>query len=569
MRRYVKRTLCALILLSMLCTIALAFPLSTTASSTPQTSTVAIGNNFMIVQTTTGEVWGWGDNSTGVLGNAQAGTTTNITVPTKINLPDGIQSVAICAGYDHVLMLASDGNVYAWGNNSNGQLGATATDTPVTAPTLVTDLCGKNIIAVAAGNRFSLALGEDGSVYSFGLNDQCQLGYEFADGSGEFSATPTKVEALHNVSIAQISAGHNSVIAIDENGNAYLWGSTKNCLLGTDEGASAFLTPTLLPDTKTTTPITFVAMSQNHSAFLLNNGTIGFMGLNTYGQYGNEATDVNASMRFKITDTSAIGVTAIAANDQQTVLLAADGTVYTAGACVPGDTDSASNTFVPLFGESAQAHLANSIAAGYRNGAMVARDGSVWTWGDNSYGQLGNGKSGDAQATPTKVLGSDDFAYITGDTTYTKDVPLQFTTSIPSPQYAIVIPSSIDVGELRQTPEISPSRYSWTQFEIKTQNVENLFGEKAIRVWVEPGEGDSFCLQDSDGNKLPFTLFPYFEAQNPIGDNGVLKDFTESDQVDEVWIRIDKSQIAQTGAYSGVLTFYYSLVDITENNNEN
>ena len=568
MRRYVKRTLCTLVLLAILSTLALAFPLSTTASSTPQSSIIAIGNNFMVVQTTTGEVWGWGDNSNGVLGSSQAGTTQNITVPTKINLP-GIQSLAISAGYDHVLMLASDGNVYAWGNNSNGQLGTTATDTPVTAPTLVAELCNKEIIAVAAGNRFSLALSEDGSIYSFGLNTKLQLGYTFTKNESDFSATPTKIESLNGISIVGIYAGQDSAVAIDTDGKAYLWGSTKNCILGIDEGASAFQIPTLLPDTKTTTPITSVAISQNHSAFLLNNGTVGFMGLNTYGQYGNATTDSNPSIRFKTTDTSTLGVTAIAANDQQTVLLGTNGTVYAAGACVPGNTDSASSTFAPLFGESAQAHLANSIAAGYRNGAMVAKDGSVWTWGDNSCGQLGNGKSGDAQATPTKVLGSDDFAYITGNTPYIKDVPLQFTTSVPSPQYAVVIPSSIDVGELRQTLEISPSRYSWTQFEIKTQNVENLFGEKAIRVWVTPNEGDGFCLQDTDGNTLPFELFPYYNAQDPIGDDGILKDFTESDQVDEVWIRIDKSQISQTGAYSGVLTFYYSLVDVIENDNEN
>ena len=138
MRYCVKRALCLLLTLSMLLALTATFTLSTTASPASKGPMIAIGNNFMIVQTASGEVWGWGDNSTGVLGNAYSETTGYlITSPIKIELPQNITSVSISAGYDHVLMLGSDGNVYAWGNNDAGQLGKNSDVQTLKTPTLV------------------------------------------------------------------------------------------------------------------------------------------------------------------------------------------------------------------------------------------------------------------------------------------------------------------------------------------------------------------------------------------------------------------------------------------------
>jgi alpha-tubulin suppressor-like RCC1 family protein len=558
----IKRALCVLVSLSILLAFSSILTLSTTASAPSVDPCIAIGNNFMVVQTTKGELWGWGDNSGGVLGDPQsAETNENITTPVKINLP-GIHSVAVSAGYDHVLMLGSDGNVYAWGKNDVGQLGIDTPEEKIEIPTLVDKLCGKNITAIAAGKRFSLALSEDGTVYSFGLNNKGQLGYASTDGSAEFSATPTKIKALNGISIAQITAGYESAIAIAQDGQAYLWGSTKNYLLGVYETSNP-LPPTLMTQT---TSVISAALTNTYSAFLLENGTVGFMGSNAYGQYGNGDASENATTVFKVTDTSALNIKDIAVSDQQTVLLGTNGKVYTAGNRLQNNAESASKTFVPLFGEDEKTAIA--IAAGYKNGAMIASDGSVWVWGSNSCGQLGNGTgSNDGSATPTKVLGSDDFSYITDTVPHEKDVPIRVTTSVPAPKYAVVIPSTVNVGQLQQTDEISPSRYSWTQFDIQVTNVENLFGEKAIRVWVQPGEGDSFCLQDGNGNAIPFELFPHFGANSPIPADGILKEFTKNEQ-DEVWIRIDQSKISKTGVYSGIMTFHYTVVNIPQSDAE-
>ena len=561
MRHRKKRALCLLVSLSILFTLASVLTISTTAVIGSPEPMIAIGDKFMIVQTADGELWGWGDNANSVLGNTTSlETGTNITAPTKIPLPSGVTSVAISAGTDHVLMLASNGNVYAWGNNEYGQLGIDNGGLSLSSPTLVTELADKSIIAVAAGQRFSLALSENGRVYSFGLNDKLQLGYTLENGT-VYSSIPHVVSDLQSAFIAQISAGIASASAIDVSGKAYLWGNTANYLLGTENQVEP-AAPFALPDKKTETPIVHSALSTTHSAFLQTDGKVGFMGLNNYGQFGNETTADNPTLLFKITDTSALNISAIATSEQQTVLLSRDGKVYTAGAKVPNNRDSATNTFVPLFANTDGAPIAVAIAAAYQNGAMLAQDGSVWTWGDNSRGQLGNGSVDEGQATPVKVHKQDDSDFEIGQASTIKDVPLKFKTSAPAPTYTVVIPSTIDAGDLRQTDATDPEKNAFTKFTVSAENVANLYGEKEIQISVTSKDANGiFCLRDGKGSVLPFDLLPAKDSQTLIGSGDVFARFTENGSVD-TWIRIDQSKITKSGVYNGVLVFSYSITDI-------
>lgn len=560
MRHRVKRVLCLLTLLCILLALTTAFTLSTTASPSSIAPMITIGNKFIIVQTASGEVWGWGDNASGVLGTASSKETgTNITAPTQIPLPQNVTAVSVSAGFDHVLMLGSDGNVYAWGNNEAGQLGTSSGDT-LSTPTLVAGLQGKSIVALAAGHRFSLALSEGGKVYSFGLNDKLQLGYE---PTAKASATPTLIEAMSGVFVKQIHAGYDSVTAIDVDGKVYLWGSGSNSVLGLEVPPENHL-PTALPEAKGALHIVCADLSANHSAYLQNDGTVGFMGLNKFGQYGNGETSDKAAVKFKVTDTASLGVSAIATSDAQTVLLTVDGKVYTAGAGMPNNADgSATASFVPLFAEE-KAPVATAIAASYQNGAIIAQDGSIWTWGDNSCGQLGNGKVSEGQSTPVKVLVDTDSDLDMGQAPTVMGVPMKFTTSVPAPTYSVVIPSTIDVGELRQTNETDPNRHSLTKFTVEVNNVSNLFGEKEIQVSVKSGdESGIFCLKDNNGIILPFELFADEGAQAPIASGDTFAIFTQNGSVD-AWIRIDQSKISQSGIYNGVLIFSYSVADVEQ-----
>ena len=229
---------------------------------------------------------------------------------------------------------------------------------------------------------------------------------------------------------------------------------------------------------------------------------------------------------------------------------------------MPNQPESTSNTFVDLFNGAEQAPVASKIAAGYQNGAMIAQDGSVWTWGDNSRGQLGNGTVNDGSAAPIKVFQANESGFNTGNIPYVKDVPMTFKTTVPAPTYAIVIPSSINAGELRQTDVDALDRYAVKEgFVIEAVNVANLYGEKEIVLVVESGEGDHFYLQDGNGTQLPFDILTSADSQTPVSNGGVLARFTSNGSV-QTWIRVDQSLISKSGVYNGVLTFRYSVVDI-------
>lgn len=569
MRHSVKRALCLLVLLTMLLTLSSVFTLSTVASPISSTPMIAVGDKFMIVQTSSGKLWGWGDNTSGVLGQAGG----NITVPVEIQLPSGVLSVSVSTGADHILALGSDGNVYAWGNNAYGQLGINLDTASLSIPTVVAGLQGKHIVAVSAGKHFSLALSEDGSVYSFGRNHKLQLGYELEE---EFSSAPTRIEGeLDGVNIKQITAGITSAVAINADGQLYTWGNTANGLLGV-AGNAIKQKPQPF---SASTPIVATALSAYHSVHLLNTGKVGFMGWNQYGQFGNNRVETDERLTTLVktyAEHPDTVFTAIAATDQQTVLLGADGTVYTAGMRIPDDTDSASNTFVPLFTDPSTSPKAIAIGAGYANAAMIAQDGSIWTWGDNSCGQLANGGTGIGSDIPLKVTLDDEVIGDEGNTTPSNpvtprpgqdgvvSVPIQFTATVPAPTYSIVIPTNVDIGELQQTDEDDPNRYSLTKFTIEARNVDNLFGENEIRLSVDAqNEENIFCLQNEEGATLLFDLLSDPNGQTTLVGGSVLARFTENGTVD-TWIRIDRSKISGTGTYTGVLTFHYSVAEIED-----
>jgi alpha-tubulin suppressor-like RCC1 family protein len=141
-----------------------------------------------------------GKNDRGQLGN---GTNINSNIPVPISLNNKC-IVAIAAGEFHSLALNSSGNVYSWGGNNRGQLG-NGTNTNSNVPIKVQGLLtGKRIVAIAAGAFHSLALDSNMNVYSWGLNTDGQLG----DGTNIPSNVPVSVTgALANKRIRAIAGG--------------------------------------------------------------------------------------------------------------------------------------------------------------------------------------------------------------------------------------------------------------------------------------------------------------------------------------------------------------------------
>jgi alpha-tubulin suppressor-like RCC1 family protein len=252
---------------------------------------VAAGDSHSLALCSDGTLAAWGYNFNGQLGNGN-GTTLYSSVPVAVNTAGvlaGKTVVAVAAGGSHSLALCADGTLAAWGYNYYGQLGNGGTsqsNVPVAVSTAGA-LAGKAVIALAAGSSFSLALCYDGTLASWGYNNNGQLG----NGSTTQSNVPVAVSiagVLADKTIVAVAAGSSHVIALCADGTLAAWGSNSSGQLGNDT-----TTPINVPEAVSKTgvlagkPLVAVAAGGSHSLALCVDGTLAAWGYNYYGQLGN------------------------------------------------------------------------------------------------------------------------------------------------------------------------------------------------------------------------------------------------------------------------------------------
>ncbi|WP_420799053.1 RCC1 domain-containing protein, partial [Nesterenkonia muleiensis] len=166
-----------------------------------------------------GEVYAWGNNTWGQLGD---GTTENRYSPVRVEgLPD---VVSVSAGESHSLAVTSAGGAYAWGSNANYQLGDYSRVDRY-SPLRVQGVT--DVINVSAGNGYSAALMSSGEVHSWGTGG---AGLSGVTGNAGFNPRPERVEGLEGV--VSVSAGLSHSLAVTSADGLYAWGGNWNGQLG-------------------------------------------------------------------------------------------------------------------------------------------------------------------------------------------------------------------------------------------------------------------------------------------------------------------------------------------------
>jgi hypothetical protein len=252
---------------------------------------VAAGSSHSLALSTTGQVYAWGSNFFGQLGN---GTTTDADLPVAVDLPAGVRITAIAAGGDHSLALTTTGQVYAWGANTDGQLGdGTTTDADV--PVAVPAPEGVVITAIAAGTGHSLALSTAGTAYAWGFNASGQLG----NGTTTDSTTMGAVSMPDGATFSSIAAGSSHSLALTTTGQVYAWGSNVFGQLDSALVGSLPVDSTVPAQPLGLPPLTaFVAVAAglNSSYALTSAGVAWVWGGNAYGQLGVGAPGLDAAL---------------------------------------------------------------------------------------------------------------------------------------------------------------------------------------------------------------------------------------------------------------------------------
>ena len=184
---------------------------------------IAAGAGFSLVLTSTGQLFTFGQNTEGQLGNTtNIGNSSANPSPRLLALPGAIgPPVDIAAGTDHCLVVTSSGQVYAFGDDTFGESGSGASETqPNPSPTVVPLSPGSGpAIRVAAGNGSSIVLTALGQLYTFGTNRFGQLGVSTNAGSATANSNPEQVMLPGSATIDTIAVGgeaqHALVVVAD------------------------------------------------------------------------------------------------------------------------------------------------------------------------------------------------------------------------------------------------------------------------------------------------------------------------------------------------------------------
>ncbi|EKE19448.1 MAG: hypothetical protein ACD_9C00014G0001, partial [uncultured bacterium] len=341
-----------------------------------------------------GKVYAWGSGGRLGLG---VGEIAEKYVPVEIpNLTDVVSIAAGSGG--HVLALKSNGDVYAWGLNGYGQLGVGDTVTKE-IPTKISTL--SNVKAIGTGQYHSLAVvGDNGDVYAWGYNINNQLG----NNSSTNSSVPVRVgvEGAWLSGAAAVTGMNYSSLALMNNGTVWSWGSNNVGQLG----LGSVGTQVVPAQISNFTNVKAIRSGTSHVIALTNDGDVYTWGYNNVGQLGDNTT-VNKNTP---QDINLGGIIGIAAGNSSLYAMGADGKFWVWGYNYYGELGigtqgTGTNKIVPFESNLMDRIIDVACNTSGSGGAAVAlkSDGSVWTWGYGSSIMGTNSYSSAVVTSPVQV----------------------------------------------------------------------------------------------------------------------------------------------------------------------
>jgi alpha-tubulin suppressor-like RCC1 family protein len=349
---------------------------------------VSGGINHTIALKGNGSLWAWGLNSDGQLGD-----TTNNNSSTPVPIGVGSNWISIAAGAHHTAAIRADGTLWSWGKNDLGQLGdGTGEYNNNSSP--IQEYTESQWVAVAAGIDFTVAIKSDGTLWAWGDNTYGQLGKDPNVTHIFDSDEPIQVSSSHEW--ATISAGEVHCLAIKRDGSLWAWGSNEYGQLGNEDGTiQKSSTPVQVG---TNTDWTVIAAVGLHSLAIKNDGTLYAWGDNSFGQLGRDtAASVMSVTPLKVNNDT--DWTAVAGGYTHSIALKNNGELWVWGNNTYGQLGNGScDSQNPLYSH-VQIGLGSDKCVGVYSGArhsFAIKSGSsnLWAWGNDVYGQLGNGTSG-------------------------------------------------------------------------------------------------------------------------------------------------------------------------------
>lgn len=359
--------------------------------------------NHSLALTHDGKVYAWGEGGQGQLGN---GGTSDSSVPVLVDATGvmaGKTIVGVAAGALFSLAYSDEGDVYAWGDNVFGQLGDwTAADSSV--PVIV-DLVG-DVVQVAAGAWTAYALLGDGTMYAWGRGNTGQLG----DGTMIHAFHPMPVTlsgTLAGKKIIQMagSTADEFVSVLTDDGTVHSWGSNSNGQQGTGAvGGSSNLPSAAAAGDITGKQIVQIIAGAYHVLAIDDAGKVYSWGDNERGQLG-DGTTTDSPLPIAVQTAGMIDgkqTETVGASGFASYAVTSDGVFYSWGQNADGQLARDTSPYPETATPGATTVTGVRQVAGGLNYALAYTDtGTVLAWGQNADGQLG---TGDTTGLPTATL---------------------------------------------------------------------------------------------------------------------------------------------------------------------
>jgi alpha-tubulin suppressor-like RCC1 family protein len=376
---------------------------------------LAVGYAHTCVVTSDDQVYCWGANGSGQLGDS---STTDRDLPVLIpssrfgNKP----VVAIAAGgsdvaTSHTCALTNDGMAYCWGYGLNGRLGNNATTNKL-IPTAVTNtgaLAGVTYTSIVAGYDQTCATSVANDTYCWGANASGQL----ANNAVTDKLIPTPIfspSAFAGVTYQTVAAGGQHTCALGSDDKAYCWGNGGAGRLGGNSTASTKSPAPVFSGAMGELTVSAIATGINHTCAIASDNNAYCWGAGTNGQLGNSAS-TNQTAPVAVTHTtgalSGKTVKAITTGNAFTCAIASDNKAYCWGNGVNGrlgdNTTTSKTAPVAVYGSGVlSGKTIKAISAGSVHACAIASDDNAYCWGSGGNGQLGN-NAATVQIAPVAV----------------------------------------------------------------------------------------------------------------------------------------------------------------------
>lgn len=348
---------------------------------------------------TNGISYCWGAGSNGKLGIGSTSTSYSLAAVRMDNVTGDASWLKMAGGGASGCGLKSNGKIYCWGSNSDGQLGdntTTSQPSPLNSVVATVD----TFIDLSVGESFACGINAEGYIACWGSASSGVLG----NGQSTTNAlVPVPLTSAGRY--MQISSGLNHNCAVDSQGQLVCWGNDSHGKLGNGSDSSSDVTEPMVSDN--TVKYLAVASGANHSCALIADGTIKCWG---HGDGGRLGTGNAVSQDFPVSVSGAETYFSVSTGDSHSCALQSNGLVACWGDDTYGqlgDDVSLVDQSTPTLVDSENTYL-SAVALG-SNSCGIRVDGALYCWGFNDQGAVGDGTSGTNRSTPVVVSLSKTF----------------------------------------------------------------------------------------------------------------------------------------------------------------